>query len=269
MLSKVVLLAAGRGSRMRRSEPNGSVSAAQAAVAESGIKALIPIDAPFLDYGLTAVADAGYRRVCLVVGPGHSALRDRYARMSGGRLEFEFAVQQSPLGTADALAAAEGFAGSDPFLLINSDNYYPVEPLRQLRELEGPGTVGFQRAGLLAASNIPAERISRFALMEQDDCGTLRKILEKPEHEVVENPSEPLLVSMNCWRFGPEIFAACRAIGKSSRGENELPDAVEYSMRELGQRYQVVSSSAGVLDLSCQADIAPVADRLAGMKVEL
>ena len=269
MLTKAVLLAAGQSSRMRRNDANASVSAAQAAAVASGVKALIPIDRPFLDYVLTSVADAGYQRVCLVVGPGHNPLRDRYARMSGGRLEFEFAVQQTPLGTAHALGAAAEFSGNDDFLLINSDNYYPVEPLRVLREIDGPGTVGFQSSGLITTSNIPAARIFRFALMEQDDCGYLRRIVEKPEPEAVEDFSETFLVSMNCWRFGPEIFAACRSIDKSSRGEFEIADAVSYSMQELGQRYRVVTSNASVLDLSFQADIVRVAERLAGKQVKL
>ena len=269
MVTKAVVLAAGFGSRMRRNDPCAGLSAAQAAVARSGIKALIPLDRPFLDYVLTSVADAGYRRVCLVVGPDHGALCDRYARISGGRLEFEFAVQQTPLGTADALAAAGQFTESDDFLLINSDNYYPVEPLRQLREIDAPGVVGFRRRALLAASNIPADRICRFAVIEQDHAGYLRRILEKPKLEAMEELSEDLLVSMNCWRFGPDIFAACRAIDQSPRGELEIPDAVSYSMRELGARYRVVTSSTAVLDLSYQADIARVADRLMGRTVNL
>jgi len=269
MVTKAVVLAAGLGSRMRRSDASARVSVAQAATAESGIKALVPIDRPFLDYVLTSIADAGYRRVCLVVGPGPSALRDRYTRLSGGRLEFEFAVQQTPLGTAHALAAAAEFADSDHFLLINSDNYYPVEPLRQLRELDGPGTIGFQPGGLTEGGNISAARILRFALMEQDQDGYLRRIVEKPQDDAVGELSDNSLVSMNCWRFGPEIFAACGAIVKSPRGEFEIADAVSYSMRELDQRYRVVTSSTPVLDLSCQADIAPVADRLAGKKAKL
>ena len=41
---------------------------------------MIPIGRPFLDYVLSGLADAGYRRVCLVVGPEHQAVRDYYRR---------------------------------------------------------------------------------------------------------------------------------------------------------------------------------------------
>ena len=74
---------------------------------------------------------------------------------------------------------------------------------------------------------------------------------------------------MNCWRFGPEIFTACQSIDKSPRGEYEIPDAVMYSIRELGARYQVVPSDQPVLDMSTRADIASVSSRLEGTEVDL
>ena len=47
-MDKVVVLARGLGKRMRRNDGTAQVDG-QAAVAEAGIKALIPIDRPFLD----------------------------------------------------------------------------------------------------------------------------------------------------------------------------------------------------------------------------
>ena len=74
---KVVILARGMGSRMRRGDSSAGLDERQAAVADSGVKALIPIDRPFLDYVLSRVADAGYRRVCLVIGPEHARVFSR------------------------------------------------------------------------------------------------------------------------------------------------------------------------------------------------
>jgi glucose-1-phosphate thymidylyltransferase len=74
---------------------------------------------------------------------------------------------------------------------------------------------------------------------------------------------------MNCWQFRPVIFAACRAIGPSPRGELELPDAVQHAMDVLGERFRVVPVRAAVLDLSSRQDVAPVAARLAGTEAEL
>ncbi|NCC94511.1 MAG: hypothetical protein EOM10_14745, partial [Opitutae bacterium] len=109
-----------------------------AVTAVSGVKALIPIDRPFLDYVLTVVADAGYRRICLVIGPEHRELREYYSAVRAARLHIEFAVQQRPLGTADAVLAAQSFAQGEPFLMINSDNHYPQVALEGLRKAGGP-----------------------------------------------------------------------------------------------------------------------------------
>ena len=268
-MDKAVILAAGLGTRMRRAETAAALTDGQAAAAATGVKALIPIDRPFLDYVLSNVADAGYERVCLVIGPRHDQLRQYYTHLKCRRLQFEFAVQREPLGTANALAAAAEFAGTDPVLMLNSDNHYPTTALRQLRQTEGNAVAGFDRDGLVANSNIPAERIAKFAIIEPDEAGCLRRIVEKPDPTLIDRLPPPVLVNMNCWRFGPEIFAACDKIEKSERGEYEIPDAVTYAIQQLGQRFRVLVSTEPVLDLSHPGDVAAVTDRLKETKVDL
>jgi len=264
-----VVLAAGLGKRMRREDPDASLDDRQVSVARTGVKALIPIDRPFLDYVLTNVAEAGYRSVCLVTGPDHHELRRYYKELPATRLRFEFAIQEKPLGTADALAAAADFAGGDPFLLINSDNYYPASALKALRELDGNGLAGFTYDSFIRGSNIPPERLAAFAIIEADEDGYLTRIVEKPGEEEIAKAGPNRLVSMNCWRFNSSIFEACRSIELSPRGEYEIPDAVMYSIASLGQRYKVVRSDEAVLDLSHRSDVEPVSKRLKGVEVSL
>jgi len=269
-MDKVLILARGLGTRMRRQNPDVVLSAQQQEVAATGVKALMPIERPFLDYVLAAVADAGYGRVCLVIGPEHEELREYYGKtLTYERLEVEFAVQEKPLGTADAVAAGEGFAAGEPFLMINSDNYYPAEALAALRELNGPGLAVFSRESMLAGSNIPAERLLKFAVVEVGGDGCLGRIVEKPEPEVIESLPEPVGVSMNCWRFDERIFPACRAIAPSPRGELEVPDAVQHAIDELGVEFRALHFEAAVLDLSSREDVAGVAERLAGKEVRV
>ncbi|MFV2065584.1 MAG: nucleotidyltransferase family protein [Pirellulales bacterium] len=269
MNDKAVILAAGLGTRKRRDDSSGTLSDRQRAAASTGVKALIPIDRPFLDYVLTNVADAGYHRVCLVVGPDHDALREYYENLSGGRLTFEFAVQPKPLGTANALAVAAEFAGDDPVLVLNSDNHYPTDALRSLRKIDGNATVGFERGAMLAGGNIPPDRVAKFSIIEPDERGNLRRIIEKPAPAIVDRLPEPILVSMNCWQFGPAIFQACRSIEKSPRGEYEIPDAVMASIERLDQQYRVIPSRHTVLDLSSRRDIASVTQLLRNEEVRL
>ena len=182
-MDKVVVLGAGLGTRMRSGDVEG-LSESQRRVADSGVKALVPIDRPFLDYVLSTVAEAGFRRACLVIGPDHDELRHYYGEVvDARRLHFEFVVQAEPLGTADAVAAAREFACGDPFLVINADNHYPLQALQALRGLSGPGLVGFERSALVAQSNIPAERIERFAVIEVAADRSLPRVGDKPSPE--------------------------------------------------------------------------------------
>lgn len=268
-MDKAVVLARGLGTRMRKADPSAALDERQAAAADAGVKAMIPIGRPFLDYVLGALAEAGYRRACLVVGPEHREIRDYYDAMRPRRIRIEFAVQPEPLGTADAVAAAEPFAAGEPFLVINSDNYYPVEALAALRELSESGLAAFERDAMIEGGNIPAERIARFAVVRADAQGCLSEIIEKPSGEVLASLPAPVCVSMNCWRFGPAIFRACRAIHPSPRGELELPSAVQHSMDSLGERYRVLTFRLPVLDLSSRSDIAAVAAALKGVEVNL
>jgi len=268
-MDKAVILARGLGTRMRRGDDQAPLTAQQAAAAAVGVKAMIPIDRPFLDYVLHDLADAGYRQICLVIGPEHAQVREYYGRLACRRIRLDFAVQEKPLGTADAVAAAEVFAGDEAFLVINSDNYYPLQALQELRGLDGPALAAFERRALLARSNIPAERISKFAVIQTDGRGVMTRILEKPAEEVLRTLPEPVCLSMNCWRFNRTIFEGCRRITPSTRGELELTDAVQYTIDRLGQRYQALTVRAPVLDLSCRADVPAVAAQLKGKRVDL
>ncbi len=269
-VNKAVIMARGLGTRMRKSNESVQLSEKQAEAASSGIKAMIPIDRPFLDYVIHNLAEAGYTEVCLVVGPEHKEIINYYQeQVSADRVSISFAIQEEPLGTADAVAAAKDFVKDDHFIVINSDNYYPVEALKKLSELDCPGLVGFERDALVRQSNIPAERVLAFAIVETGQDDILTQIIEKPSEDQMESIAEPHYLSLNCWRFSPNIIKACKSISKSPRGEFELPDAVEYTRNNMNEVYKTVKICDGVLDLSHREDIEQVVTKLKGKTVIL
>jgi len=270
-MAKAVVLARGLGTRMREGSSRArGLTPGQAAVAASGVKAMMPIGArPFLDFALTRIADAGFRDVCLVVGPEHFAIRRYYEAIACRRLTISFAIQARALGTADAVAAAAAFAGDDPFLVVNGDNLYPVDALRRLRELGECGLVGFDREGLIRRSNIEPARIARFALVEVDGEGYLTGINEKPEAQALVDRSGRTRVSMNAWRFDARIFEAIRSVMPSVRGELELPEAVQVAMVGGACRFRVIDADDAVLDLTSAGDVRALERRLRGMEVTL
>ncbi|MFN8573714.1 MAG: nucleotidyltransferase family protein [Gemmatimonadaceae bacterium] len=275
MVTKAVILARGLGTRMRRASDEAGLSDSQARIAASGMKALMPVEAgdstarPFLDYVLSALADAGVQDVCLVIGPEHTAIREYYGQLSRARLRVAFAEQAQPRGTADALLAAESFAGSDAFLVLNSDNYYPIATYRTLCEYGGAALPGFDRHALITESNIDAARIRSFALLSVSADGWLQDIVEKPDDETFERMGPHALVSMNLWALTTPLFDACRQVQPSARGELELPNAVRLAVREMGMKIRVFPVTAGVLDLSSRGDVGPVADALRHITVRL
>ena len=260
---KAVILARGKGTRMQRASQRASGDAAQARVADSGVKGMIPFRRPFLDYVLSALADAGCNEVCLVIAPGPSIIRDHYDAHPAERVRVSFAVQEEPLGTANAVLAARAFAGADAFLVLNADNYYPVDVLRALAALDGPGLPAFQRSALIAQGNIDPERVRSYAMLTIDAHGDLVDIIEKPDAATFARFGDDVPVSMNCWRFDTSIFEACARIQASARGELELPNAVRYAVRTMALRFRTIPVAAGVLDLSSREDIAEVERRLA------
>jgi len=266
---KAVVLARGKGTRMQRATPGAPADPAQTRAADSGIKGMIPFRRPFLDYVISELADAGCRDVCLVIGPEHEVVREYYERSRPPeRVRVTFAIQTAARGTADAVLAARAFADGQPFLVLNSDNYYPAEVLNALAALDGQGLPAFGRDTLIEQSNIDPDRIRSYAVLSIDAAGNLLDIIEKPDSETFasfdrEGGRDAVRVSMNCWRFEAPIFTACERIEPSARGEVELPNAVRYAVRVMGERFRTIPFETGVLDLSKREDIAEVERRLA------
>lgn len=277
--TQAVILARGLGTRMRRelaasttgerlnaSTPTGiapALAEQQAAAAANGAKGMMPFARPFLDYSLSVLADAGIREAVLVVGPAHDEMRSYFKRTAAGRrVALRFAVQEEPRGTADALAAAANAVDDAAFLVLNSDNLYPLAAVQALAALGSSGLVAFE-AGALARGGIEPERVFKFALLDISPEEQLRTIVEKPALDHPLAMRQEHWVSMNLWSFTPRIFNACTRIAPSSRGELELQDAVTFAMQEFGEPFHIIRSHEPVLDLSSRADIAVVGAQLA------
>lgn len=251
--TKAVILARGLGTRMRAEVAGVDLTAEQQRLADAGIKALVPVTngKTLLELIVENLVATGFSDICLVIGPEHNSIRE-YCSAKG--IDVSFATQTEPKGTADAVLAAESFIETDDlFLVVNSDNLYPVESLSKLREAARPAMLAFEREALIAKSNIGAEKVAKFATVDIDSNALLRRVVERPERVDADS-----FVSMNAWLFSSAIFVACRAIGPSERGEYEITTAVQYAIDKLGLNFTAVKTDEGVLDLSSRSDIACV-----------
>src|SRR5262245_39280472 len=264
---RAVVLARGIGRRMRASDEAAALNADQQRAADAGSKAMMPIAGhSFLDFALSSLADAGYRDVALVVAPEHEDVRRHFETDSPPqRVRVSLVVQPQPLGTANAVLAAQAWVGDSDFIVLNSDNLYPMDALSALADAAEPCLPVFERDDLVATSNIPAARVAALAIVQVDGDGYLAGIVEKPDASRTGMAGSGALVSMNCWRFDHRIFKACRDVPKSSRGEFELPQAVGLALTR-GVRFRAIPARGPVLDLSARSDVAEVTRRLSGVE---
>ncbi len=248
---------------MRQGDAGAQLDGAQASVADSGVKGMIPLRRPFLEYVISALADAGLEHVVLVLGPEHDAVRQHFSvDAPPARVRIGFALQEMPIGTANAVVAAAAAIGDEPFLVLNADNYYPIEAFRALASESTAGTIAFDRDTLVQGGNIDPERVRSFAVLDVSDDGQLLGIIEKPDETFDLSSPAARWVGMNCWAVTAAIVDACGRVPKSARGEYELPEAVALALRE-GTSVRAIRMAAPVLDLSRRSDIAAVAEWLA------
>lgn len=270
-----VILARGLGSRLR-ADDGAALTPAQGVAAAAGAKGVMPVAGrPFLDYLLHELAEAGVTDVVFVVAPDDPFIRQRYENEAPpSRVRVRFAVQEEPRGTAhallaarDAVCAALGAPTDDThrrhFLMCNADDLYPSAAVRALVELDGPGVIAFDADAVLAGGLMDPARLRAFALLDIDDEGALREIVEKPPADHPLALADTRWVSMNLWRFTDAIFADCATVHPSVRGELELADAVRHAIAR-GERFRAVPQHVAVPGLTHRRDVAALEALLAG-----
>ena len=141
--TRALVLARGLGTRMRAHDPGVALTAEQQRAADAGLKAMIPVNGrPFLDFLLSALADAGIRDVALVVAPDHEELRRQYREVAPpSRVTISFVVQDTSRSEPQTRSwSAEPWTRDDPFLAMNADNLYPGGRLADARVARRAGT---------------------------------------------------------------------------------------------------------------------------------
>jgi N-acetyl-alpha-D-muramate 1-phosphate uridylyltransferase len=144
---KVMLLAAGRGERLRP-------------ITDSIPKALVPVAGkPLIAWHLERLAAAGFRDT--VVNVAYLGEKIMAALGDGARagLSIRYSREPEPLETAGGIANALSLLGTEPFLLVNADIYCEFDFAR-LRRV----ALGEALAHLVLVPNPPHRPAGDFAL---------------------------------------------------------------------------------------------------------
>ncbi|HUY96859.1 MAG TPA: bifunctional UDP-N-acetylglucosamine diphosphorylase/glucosamine-1-phosphate N-acetyltransferase GlmU [Verrucomicrobiae bacterium] len=163
MAARVVILAAGRGTRMRSQLP----------------KVLHPAcGLPLIDWVLEAARDAGPLPPVVVVAPGAQALRQH---LEGRATVVE---QPEPRGTGDAVRAARPLlAGDDPVVVLYGD--VPLLRSETVRRLLDRFEAGGVDAVLLTAMTADPTGYGRVL---RDPEGAFVRVVEEPDLPALPRP---------------------------------------------------------------------------------
>ena len=236
MIKKVVIAAAGRGSRMLNLSKNKP-------------KHLIEVCGnPFLFYLLNNLLEAGYEELILVVGYKNEKIKEflkTFKHKDKVTLINQFDVLgKEEYGTACVLRCLKGIISNESFLTVYGDNLYSIEDLKSFNNINHDYSyvAGFHH-----------EHPERYGVLKEEN-GFLGKIIEKPQHDVGN------LINVGLYSFTSEIFEKVGKIQKSERGEYELTDAINLLAEE--KKVKIKRIQNNWLDFGNPSDIVLVSDFL-------
>ena len=185
-------------------------------------KQLLPVyDKPMIYYPISVLMLANINEILIISTPQDI---DNYKKLLGDGsnfgVKFEYAIQPSPDGLAQAFIIGEDFIGDDNVTLILGDNIFYgqnfSENLQSASKSEYATIFGFH-------VNNP----ERFGVVEFDDSGKVLSIEEKPDV-----PKSNYAVT-GLYFYDNEVIDIAKSISPSDRGELEITDINKvYQSRE-------------------------------------
>ncbi len=232
-VTKAVLLAAGRGTRMRE-------------LTTDIPKPMLQVGAkPILQHIIEGVRFAGITDVMLIVGYRGDVVHDFFGDGSQFDVRIEYATQVVQDGTGRVVELARDFCGDDAFLLSYGDI---------LIDQPNYATLAAPRADVEAIVSVKRnEDVSKGGAVFVNDHFELVDLREKPL------PGEPTSPWYNAgvYTFRRSIFDFTAKLERSPRGEFELTDAIR-DLAQSGkkvQAFELAGSWADVRDPEVLAEL--------------
>ena len=204
---KAVILAAGKGTRMRE-------------LTDALPKPMLKVQGkPILEHIIEGVGLAGIHEVFVVTGYRAEVVESYF----GPRVSYGRQVVQDGTGKAPELARA--FVGSEPFLLTYGDILVAPQTYAQMIKRFHEGKF----SGVITVT--PSQDVTKGGLNLFDEEFCLTRLLEKPTAGEIdclrkEGLVETVWYNAGIYIFRPAIFEFTARLEKSPRGEYELTDAV-------------------------------------------
>jgi glucose-1-phosphate thymidylyltransferase len=198
---KGIILAGGAGTRLHP-------------ITMSLSKQLLPVyDKPMIYYPLATLMSAGIREFLIITTPrDQAAFRDLLGSGAQWGLSFEYIVQESPNGIAQALILAEPFLDGAPSALILGDNIFYGANLTELLQSASKRESGATVFGYYVQDP------ERYGVMQFDERGQVTDLLEKPKSA----PSNYAVTGV--YFYDSRASTLAKSLTPSARGELEITD---------------------------------------------
>ncbi|MDE4142400.1 glucose-1-phosphate thymidylyltransferase RfbA [Phaeobacter gallaeciensis] len=201
-------------------------------------KQLLPIyDKPMIYYPLSVLLLAGIREICIITTPQD---QEQFQRTLGDGSQWgvslTYVVQPSPDGLAQAYILAEEFLDGAPSALVLGDNIFFGHGLPSLLAAADEQASGGTVFGYHVADP------ERYGVVDFDDQGTAREIIEKPEVP----PSNYAVTGL--YFLDGTAPARARKVKPSPRGELEITDLLQMYLDEGSLRVETMGRGYAWLD---------------------
>ena len=223
-IDKAVLLAAGRGTRMRD-------------LTEALPKPMLQVRGkPVLQHIVEGLRDNGLTNLLIVIGWRAEMVKNFFGDGSKLGVKIDYEIQSVQDGTGRVVALAQKFVGADPFLLSYGDILIAPENYRRIHDAlaDAEAVISVKRS----------DDVSQGGAVFLNDNFELIDLREKPK------PGEPTSPWYNAgvYAFRPGIFEHIALLEPSPRGEYELTDAIR-NLALAGRKVQAVEIAGDWADV--------------------
>ena len=200
-------------------------------------KQLMPIyDKPMIYYPLSTLMLAGIKEILIITTPhDQEQFKSLLGDGSDYGCRFEYKIQESPRGLADAFIVGEEFIGDDSVAMILGDNiFYGVGFGDQLKSHTDP------KGGVIFAYHVSDPE--RYGVVEFDSEMKAISIEEKPEQ-----PKSSYAIP-GLYFFDNRVSSIAKEVKPSARGEIEITEIHNAYLKEGSLKVGVLDRGTAWLD---------------------